>query len=438
MQMKVLTGEASAMETGKVSVVQKYKKGSKGTRYEAKDRGEPASDSQKFKRMCSRCNTSHKYRECPAYGQKCHKCHGLNHYAVCCTDRLGRKSKNVQVVAQAWCESDESDEEFYVSAVTGTGSEWFSLVQIGDSLVTFKVDTGAQVNILNMSNFKCLRRKPTLLDKHVKLKTYNDEPVETVGVCVVQATVKGQKYNVQFIVVPKDRQSLIGAKDCERLGLVKRAPSVKAVHSVTEEEFTREKVLEKYKELFQGLGCLLGTAKIHLKENSTPVVYPARKVAVALKGRLKTELDRLEALGVIKKTTEPTEWVLPLVLVEKPNKEIRICMDPMDLNKCIKREHYHLPHKSEILGEMTNAEVFSKLDATQGFYQMQLDEESTHLCTVATPFGRYSFRRLPFGVSCAPEIFHAKVAQLFEQVQGVRVFMDDIVIWGSNREEHDN
>ena len=159
---------------------------------------------------------------------------------------------------------------------------------------------------------------------------------------------------------------------------------------------------------------------------------------MALRGRLKTELDRLEALGVIKKTTEPTEWVLPLVLVEKPNKEIRICMDPMDLNKCIKREHYHLPHKSEILGEMPNADVFSKLDATQGFYQIQLDEESTHLCTVATPFGRYSFRRLPFGVSCAPEIFHAKVAQLFEQVQGVRVFMADIVIWGRNREEHEN
>ena len=137
------------------------------------------------------------------------------------------------------------------------------------------------------------------------------------------------------------------------------------------------------------------------------------------------------------KAERPTDWVLPLVIVEKPNGDLTLCLDPMDLNEYIRREHYHLPHRSEILSEMADARYFTKMDASQGFYQIQLDEESTQLCTVATPFGRYSFKRLPYGINCAPEIFHAKIQQLFESETGVKVFMDDIVVWGRTREEHD-
>ena len=122
--------------------------------------------------------------------------------------------------------------------------------------------------------------------------------------------------------------------------------------------------------------------------------------------------------------------------MEKPNGDLRLCLDPMDLNEYIRREHCHLPHRSEILSEMADARYFAKMDAPQGFYQIQLDEESTQLCTVATPFGRYSFKRLPYGINCAPEIFHAKIQQLFESETGVKVFMDDIVVWGRTREEH--
>ena len=73
------------------------------------------------------------------------------------------------------------------------------------------------------------------------------------------------------------------------------------------------------------------------------------------------------------------------------------------------------------------------MDASQGFYQIQLDEESKQLCTVASPFGRYSFKRLPYGINCAPEIFHAKIQQLFESETGVKVFMDDIVLTNKRR-----
>jgi len=99
-----------------------------------------------------------------------------------------------------------------------------------------------------------------------------------------------------------------------------------------------------------------------------------RSTTRAIRSERKTEngLDRLEKMGVIRCTEEQTDWVNALVIVEKPNGSPRLCLDPKYLNARIKREHYHLPHKSEIVADMAGAQFFSKLDASQGFYQMQL------------------------------------------------------------------
>ena len=215
---------------------------------------------------------------------------------------------------------------------------------------------------------------------------------------------------------------------------------LKCVYTVNKQKVTskEKELLENNKEVFEGLGCLPGEYKIRLQANATPVIHATRKVPVALKKRLKAELDRLCKLDVMEKTEGPTEWVQSLVIVEKPNGDLRLCMDPNDLNKVILREHRHLPHKSEIFAEMAGAQYFTKLDASQGFYNIKLDKDSSKLCTVNTPFGRYSFKRLPFGINCAPEVFQNKMEQLLENIEGVRVFVDDIVIWGCSEKEHDD
>ncbi len=81
-------------------------------------------------------------------------------------------------------------------------------------------------------------------------------------------------------------------------------------------------------------------------------------------------------------------------MVQKPNKKLRICIDPQDLNKAIKREHYPLRTVEEVVAEMPNAKFFSVLDANHGFWQIQLDEDSSKLCTFNTPFGRDRFKKL--------------------------------------------
>ena len=91
----------------------------------------------------------------------------------------------------------------------------------------------------------------------------------------------------------------------------------------------------------------------------------------------------------------------------------------------------------EVVADMPQAKVFSVLDATSGYWQVKLDEASSKLCTFNTPIGRYRFTRLPFGILSAPEVFQNHTSKLFEDMEGVKVIVDDLLIWGKDGEEHD-
>ena len=131
-----------------------------------------------------------------------------------------------------------------------------------------------------------------------------------------------------------------------------------------------------------------------------------RKVPFALVNKFKACLEKMDKEGIISKVDYPTEWVNPIVLVHKPDRTLRICLDTRNLNQNICREHYQLPTFEELTSKLAGAKVFSTLDAMSGFWQIPLDKESSDLCTFSTPFGRYKFLRLPFGITWAPEVFH--------------------------------
>ena len=100
---------------------------------------------------------------------------------------------------------------------------------------------------------------------------------------------------------------------------------------------------------------------------------------------------------------EPTDWVSSLVVVEKKNGKLRVCLDPKNLNAVLKRSHYPMPTFEDIIPDLNKAKVFSTFDARNGYWQIQLTEESSYLTTFNTPFGRYRWLRLPFGLSVASE-----------------------------------
>ena len=167
-------------------------------------------------------------------------------------------------------------------------------------------------------------------------------------------------------------------------------------------------------------------------------MHHPRKIPQALRERLKNELDDMERSGVITKVHEPTPWVNSIVINEKQSGKLRVCTDPRDLNKAVKREHYQLPTQEEITACLAGAKYFSHLDVKSGFWQIPEDEESSLLTTFNTPFGRYRFNVVPFGFVFAQEVFHRTASELFADVPGCETDIDDILVWGTSLKEHDH
>ena len=145
----------------------------------------------------------------------------------------------------------------------------------------------------------------------------------------------------------------------------------------------------------------------------------------------------MESKGIIKPVNEPRSWVNSMVVNEKRSGKLRICIDPRDLNKALLREHFQLPTQQGITSRLAGAKYFSKLEATSGFWQMPLDEDSPYLITFNTPFGRYRFTVVPFGVTFAQEVFHRTVHEHFRDLPGCETNIVDILTWGRTIEEHD-
>lgn len=113
----------------------------------------------------------------------------------------------------------------------------------------------------------------------------------------------------------------------------------------------------------------------------------------------------MERIGVISKIDTPTDWCAGMVVVPKWSGEVRICVDLKPLNENVLREPHPMPKVDDTLALLAGATIFSKLDANSGFWQIPLAPESRPLTTFITPFGRYQFNKLPFEISCAPELF---------------------------------
>lgn len=146
-----------------------------------------------------------------------------------------------------------------------------------------------------------------------------------------------------------------------------------------------------------------------------PVVHSPRRVPIAILEKLKQELQRLEDLEIITKVMEPTSWVSSLVIVHKSNGQIRVCIDPKDLNRVLRRSYYPMLTIDQILPDLARAEVFSTVDVKNGFWHVELDDESSRLTTFNSPFGRFRWCRLPFGMSTAPEEFQRRLHQCGSQ-----------------------
>jgi len=234
--------------------------------------------------------------------------------------------------------------------------------------------------------------------------------------------------------------SLLSRSACHKLGLIARVNEVSTgtqSHPDGNPNFKSE-----FPEMFSGrLGKVIDkyTYQISLCDNPHPVcLYTPRRIPHPLLPKVKLELDKMVSQGVISPVKTPTEWCAGIVCVPKANGGVRLCVDLTGLNKSVKREIHPMASVDSSLAKLgeSKSRFFTKLDANSGFWQIPLDHQSRLYTTFITPFGRFSFNRLPFGISSAPEIFQRMMSEILDGLDGVICHMDDILIHSSTHEEH--
>ena len=375
---------------------------------------------------CQRCGYAkeHPRAECRATDAKCTKCGKIGHYARVCRSAAVSELSSKPVQA------------FLGALDTETTPPWEVEVRVNDTPLSLKIDTGADVTAIPESLHEHLG-SPALTSTPLQIFAAGGKRLTEVGAFTAKMSVREHEAIQSIYVVRPLRHALLGRPAIEALQILKR-PAL--LEREEKEAIIHEiRIREQFPALFRGLGTMPGEYVIRLRDGAKPFALTTpRRVALPLIDSVKAELERMQSIGVISPVDEPTEWCAGMVVVPKSISKVRICVDLGKLNECVKRERLMLPAVDHTLGQLRGAVVFSKLDANSGFWQILLAKESSLLTTFITPFGRFCYNRLPFGITSAPEYFQKQMQQILAGLIGVICLMDDCLVYGLSQAEHDD
>lgn len=397
---------------------------------------------QQREHHCGNCGGEHgtERNKCPAFNKRCNLCNKWNHFAKCCRSKppitgawtspfRANKKKYVHRINEV--ESDDSRDGFHCESVdlfANRGEIFTTLSTTCNTQVKLKIDTGAKCNVMSLSALQSIDPRAKIdQSTKVNLIAYGGQTIPTLGT----TTLNLSGDTLLFHIVDRNVKSLLGLPDSIRLNLIQLSSEVHAVQQQASE-------MTDYEDLFRTdtIGKLPVTYHMRLDESVHPTVCAPRRIPLAMKDKVVAELDRMIRLGIIAPVEEATPWVSAMAAAVKKDGTVRICIDPVHLNKALLRPYHPLKTVEQVIADMPQARVFSILDAKCGFWQIPLDEESSTLTTFMTPFGRYKFLRMPYGISTGSEVFQRCMEQLFAG-HPCEIVVDDILIWGSSVEEHD-
>ena len=237
-----------------------------------------------------------------------------------------------------------SNKNLFVGAVTTKvevqSDEYFVMLPVEGRVTRLKLDTGSQVNILPVEELKKVIGSNPCMDPCThKLVSYSDDKLTVLGTARLPVECKANvEKELTFHIVDTNQPGLLGLRCSQDLGLIKVVMMTNAeeeqakldvdVKSDKSPQQLKEEFMQKYANVFTGLGRLEKPYHIEVDPTVTPIVNPPRTIPAALRDRVKTELEDMETRGVIRKVEEPTDWVSSMAIVEKPDGSLRICLDP--------------------------------------------------------------------------------------------------------------
>ena len=400
---------------------------------------------------CYRCGEDHEASSCKFKEAKCYSCQKKGHTAKKCRSRnkgqdkkslrkdetKGQKSSNYFLDAAGSKEKTEGAYTMY--RVTGDKNKAITIdINLCGSPETMELDTEAARTILNYRTYtKLCGKLGPLKETEALLSTYTGERIPVAGVVSVPVKYGDQEAKLPALVIGGDGPNLIG-RDWLKVIRINWSQIFKVEAKQQVANHGLQRVLEEHKEVFQEeLGTLKGMeAKIYVDEKASPLYLKARPVPYALMKAGEDKLERLEKEGIIS-PVDFSEWAAPIVPVVKTDGTVRICGDyKCTVNQVSKLDNYPIPKTEDLLASLGGGEKFTKLDMSQAYQQLKLDEESKKFTTINTHKGLFQYNRLPFGVSSSPGIFQRAIENLLQGIPHVIVRMDDILVSGEDDVKH--
>ena len=217
---------------------------------------------------------------------------------------------------------------------------WHTALRLGGQIVNFKLDAGAEANVTQAMPQAIAAKMPKqhrMMKTDTVLVAYGGARIKPKGVLNLHVHSKHKQAFLQFYVTDTSDTPLLGREACVQLNLVRKVETLARQDPLR----IKEDLLQCYADVFKGLGEFPSVHHIHIDPTVPAVVHVCRKIPFAVLDRLKETLDVQEQRGVCRKGTKPTPWVSSLVITEKKNGTLRVCLDPRDLNKAVLRQHFH-------------------------------------------------------------------------------------------------
>ena len=419
---------------------------------------------------CPGCGSAHHRggrSQCPAFNQTCSFCHRVGHFARVCRSKQTRQTTTAntgQVSANAIRVQPQLDNHIQLYNITEDQAEAAPTVKVymssssGTRRVEVLPDSGADISAAGQGILSMLgQHVNNLLPSKISPRAVNGLHMTPIGKLPVRIQLEGRSYNNDLHIYPGVTGALILWKAAKELGILpthypqpeqrqgtstsqprlQTTSSQATTHSRVAEEFMHE-----FSTVFDGEVTVMEgeTFNISLMEGAKPFCVKApRTIPFAYRAKLKKELDQLLQQGIITPVTEPTEWCAPIVVAPKKDTDrIRLCVDLSRLNRYVRREKYQSPTPAEAVADIAaeEANFFTVLDTKKGYHQCPLAEASQLMTTFITPFGRFKYRRVPYGLSSIAEHYNRRMADAFQGLAGFRRIVDDFIIYDKDETTH--
>lgn len=391
---------------------------------------------------CGRCgNRNHHSQDsnCPARDKSCLKCGLKGHFRQYCKTRLPIKRKNEmnynstekkrfkntrQNEREDTKESNKNGNNLHYVFKIDEESELGC--EIGGIPVNMLVDSGCKCNLVTSKTWQIMK------DNRIKIinQTQNPnksfygygskDPLKVMGSFEAVVKIADRSEHAIFYIIHDGTKNLLGRETAMKMGVLKIGLDVNQIET--------DKPFPKFRNI---------QVNIAINDNIQPVSQPYRRIPIPLEDKVNNKIKELIERDIIEEVHESSKWVSPIVPVLKDNGEVRICVDMRRANMAILRENHPLPTMDKLLPKMKDAKFFSKLDIKDAFHQLELHPNSRHITTFITSKGLYRYKRLMFGITCAPEIFQKTLERMLLKCEGCINFIDDILIFGKDKEEHD-